>query len=80
MGVCGCGKTAVGTLLAQRLGGSFEDGDDFHSDEAREKMRAGLPLTDEDRRPWYARLRARVEAVRATGEPYVLACSALKRD
>jgi carbohydrate kinase (thermoresistant glucokinase family) len=36
--------------------------------------------TDEDRRPWYARLRARVEAVRATGEPYVLACSALKRD
>lgn len=80
MGVCGCGKTAVGTLLAQRLGGSFEDGDDFHSDEAREKMRSGQPLTDDDRRPWYARLRARVEAVRATGQPYVLACSALKRD
>lgn len=79
MGVCGCGKTAVGRLLAARIGGSFEDADDFHTDAAREKMRSGTPLTDDDRWPWYSRLRARVLEKRAAGRPYVLACSALKR-
>lgn len=79
MGVCGCGKTAVGRLLAARIGASFEDADDFHTDAAREKMRSGLPLTDDDRWPWYARLRARVLEKRAEGRAYILACSALKR-
>ena len=30
MGVSGCGKTLIGQMLAPRLGGLFEDADDFH--------------------------------------------------
>jgi gluconokinase len=79
MGVTGAGKTTVGRLLAERLGGVFLDADDFHPAENVEKMRAGRPLTDDDRWPWLARLNE-VLAVRARrGESVVLACSALKR-
>ena len=41
-------------------------------------MRAGTPLTDDDRRPWLAALRERVERACTSGENVVLACSALK--
>ena len=78
MGVSGCGKTLIGTLLAERLGGVCEDADDFHSVANKDKMRAGIPLTDEDRWPWYASLRARIEEMRGQTPVYVLACSALK--
>ena len=30
MGVCGCGKSLIGSMLAEKLGGVFEDADDFH--------------------------------------------------
>ncbi len=80
MGVSGAGKTEVGRALASLTGGLFEDADDYHSEAAREQMRAGIPLTDEDRWPWLERLRARILAARASGEPapLVLACSALR--
>ncbi|HEY1084552.1 MAG TPA: gluconokinase [Prosthecobacter sp.] len=78
MGVSGCGKTLIGNLLADRLGGICEDADDFHSEANKDKMRAGTPLTDEDRWPWYAALRARIEVMRQQTPLYVLACSALK--
>ncbi len=78
MGVCGCGKSLVGSLLAAKLGGVFEDGDDFHPPSNKAKMSAGTPLTDDDRWPWYAVLRQRIEAMRDTTSIYVLACSALK--
>lgn len=78
MGPCGCGKTVIGQILAQRTGSLFEDADDFHTDAAKEKMRSGTPLTDEDRWPWYAKLRARIVELRNDGKPYILACSALK--
>lgn len=78
MGVSGAGKTEVGREVAQRLEAVFDDADDFHTDEAREKMRSGQGLTDEDRWPWLERLRSRIEAVRAAGRRHVLACSALK--
>lgn len=78
MGVSGCGKTVVGSLLAQHLGGIFEDGDDFHTEAAKEKMRSGTPLTDDDRKPWYATLRRRIEEMRGITPCYILACSALK--
>jgi gluconokinase len=54
MGVAGCGKTTVGTLLAQRLGVPYLEADHFHPDANVAKMRAGTPLTDEDRQPWLA--------------------------
>jgi len=50
-GVSGSGKTTVGSMLAGRLGWRFADADAFHPAANIAKMRAGLPLTDEDRRP-----------------------------
>lgn len=78
MGVSGCGKTLIGTLLAEKLGGVCEDADDFHSEANKDKMRASIPLTDEDRWPWYAALRARIEEMRVQPPIYILSCSALK--
>jgi gluconokinase len=74
MGVAGAGKTTVGRLLAAALGCEFVDADDFHPPENVAKMRAGEPLTDDDRWPWLARLNAAL-CGRADA---VVACSALK--
>lgn len=79
MGVSGCGKTAVGSLLAQRLNARFIDADDLHPPANIEKMRAGTPLDDADRAPWLALLNARLRDTAAAGESVVLACSALKQ-
>jgi gluconokinase len=79
MGVSGCGKTAVGSRLAQRLNARFIDADDLHPPANVEKMRAGIPLGDADRAPWLALLNARLREAVAAGEPVVLACSALKQ-
>lgn len=78
MGVCGCGKTTVGEKLAERLGCGFSDADGFHPVANVEKMRAGIPLTDEDRWPWLRALRAAIEGWQAEGASHVFACSALK--
>ncbi len=79
MGVSGAGKTEVGRVLADLADADFADADDFHSEEARAKMRGGIPLTDEDRWPWLRRLRAHIERQRAQGRRLVLACSALRQ-
>ena len=79
MGVTGCGKTTVGTLLAGQLGAMFLDGDDFHPPENVAKMRSGTPLTDQDRWPWLDRLGAVIEQSVAEHQRVVLACSALRR-
>ena len=78
MGVSGTGKTTVGKLLAEQLGWTFIEADDYHPAANVEKMQGGTPLNDEDRRPWLAALRKRVEAACKSGENAVLACSALK--
>jgi gluconokinase len=80
MGVTGAGKTTVGRLLAKALGWEFADGDDFHPAANVEKMRQGIPLNEDDRRPWLERLRAEISQHDAEGRDLVLACSALKRD
>lgn len=49
MGVSGSGKSTVGELLGRRLGVPFIDGDDLHPAADKEKMRAGIPLEDDDR-------------------------------
>ena len=77
-GVSGCGKTTVGRLLAEALGKEFRDADDFHPESNREKMRAGNPLTDDDRWPWLQRLAEMLADETAAGGGIVLACSALK--
>jgi len=78
-GVSGSGKTTVGALLAGRLGWMFADADDFHPAANVAKMRAGIPLTDEDRWPWLRALAAWMDERIAHGGSAVLACSALKR-
>jgi gluconokinase len=75
-GVSGSGKSTVGTALSQRLRIPFEDGDDLHPQANIDKMSAGVPLDDGDRRPWLLEI-GRWLADRPDGG--VIACSALKR-
>jgi gluconokinase len=79
MGVSGCGKTTIGEMLAKRLKCDFADADSFHSQANKDKMHKGIPLTDEDRWPWLAAIRASIEEKQADGTTHVYACSALKR-
>src|SRR3954447_25551827 len=78
MGVSGSGKTTIGQALARRLSFEFIEGDEFHSRANREKMHAGLPLNDTDRKPWLEALRSRMAAMLARKGNAVLACSALR--
>lgn len=80
MGVCGCGKTTAAVTLKEHLQCPYAEGDDFHLQENRDKMGAGIPLTDDDRRPWLRSLRDWMTAQARAGKPYsVVTCSALKR-
>jgi gluconokinase len=78
MGVSGSGKTTIGKLLAEKLGWTFVEADDFHSPSNIEKMRKGIPLDDADRGPWLDALRKRMDQAKERKENVVLACSALK--
>jgi gluconokinase len=75
MGVSGCGKSRVGALVAEGLGLPLIEGDEFHPEANRARMRSGIPLTDADRAGWLDSLRAQLQA-RPGGA--VLTCSALK--
>ena len=79
MGPMGCGKTAIGRMLAEKLGWPFYDADDFHPEENVEKMRAGIALTDEDRRTWLEALHEKIQGWLERGVDTILACSALKQ-
>ena len=79
MGVSGCGKSTVGALLGERLGVPFVDGDDLHPQANKDKMRAGQPLDDDDRRPWLTAIGQAIREGLAAGTPTIVACSALRR-
>jgi gluconokinase len=79
MGVSGSGKTYLGMAIATALNIPFFDGDDLHSPEARAKMTAGVPLNDDDRAPWLARIGALLTDSAAHPNGVVVACSALRR-
>jgi gluconokinase len=79
MGVSGSGKSTLGSMLAGELSCAFLEGDTFHAPEAVARMRAGIPLTDEDRWPWLERLGQAIDAKVAADGVTVAACSALRR-
>ena len=79
MGVVGAGKTTIGHLLAKQSGWEFADADDFHPPSNVEKIRHGISLNDDDRKPWLDSLRKAIIAWIAEHRNVVLACSALKR-
>ena len=79
MGPMGSGKTTIGKMLAGKLGWPFYDGDSFHPKENVEKMRAGIALTDEDRRLWLEKLRDNIQRWLEQRQDTILACSALKQ-
>ena len=79
MGVAGSGKTTIGQLLAQDLQWAFVDADDLHPAANIEKMKSGHPLDDNDRAPWLAAIRARIDRFLKEGASAVVTCSALKQ-
>lgn len=79
MGVASSGKTSLGERLAEKLGWPFRDADTFHPPANVAKMSAGIPLTDEDRKPWLAAIAAWIDDLRTTGGNGIVTCSALKK-
>ena len=75
MGVSGCGKSSVGEALSRYLAIPYHEGDVLHPPANVEKMRSGVPLTDEDRWPWLDHV---AETLRADA-PVIVGCSALRR-
>ncbi|MHC9045601.1 gluconokinase [Microbacterium saperdae] len=78
MGVSGCGKSTIGEALAQRLCLPFQDADDLHPQTNVDKMSRGIPLDDDDRRPWLLTVGDQLHRQRTSG--LVMACSALRVD
>jgi len=79
MGVSGVGKTTVGRLLADAIGGDYQEGDAFHPPGNVAKMRGGTPLDDADRMPWLRAMAVAIGEWLARERPTVLSCSALKQ-
>lgn len=79
MGVTGSGKSTIAAILARRLGWPLEEGDAVHPQSNITKMKAGSPLTDQDRLPWLERVAEWIDARLDAGENGLITCSALKR-
>ena len=77
MGVSGSGKTTIGKKLAARTNLPFFDADDFHSEANKQKMKAGVPLTDADRAEWLKTI-SELARQQIKKEGAIIACSALK--
>jgi gluconokinase len=76
-GVSGSGKTTIGEALANQLGWTFRDADDFHPEANIAKMKQGIPLNDADRQPWLEKLKNAIGQFLESNTNAILACSAL---
>lgn len=79
MGVSASGKSTVGQQLAQTLGWTFLEGDDFHPPANVDKMSQGEPLNDRDRWPWLDAIRQTMATLQRQDTSAVITCSALKQ-
>lgn len=79
MGVSGSGKSSIAKALADHYGYEYLDGDDFHSQDARDRMASGQPLTDAMRLPWVIRMRDYFRDAAHKQQHSTLAFSGLKR-
>lgn len=77
MGVAGCGKSTVATMLAQRISAKMIEADELHGSANIEKMQRGEALSDDDRWPWLARVGV---AMQVSATPVLVSCSALRRE
>jgi carbohydrate kinase (thermoresistant glucokinase family) len=75
MGVTGSGKSTIANQVASILKLPFIEADEFHPASNIQKMKKGIPLTDEDRLPWLQTLNQKLIECKNGA---VLACSALK--
>lgn len=78
MGPAGAGKSTVGKALARATGWAFADADDLHPSANVEKIQRGIPLDDDDRGPWLARIRDVLVEVSRARQSTIFACSALR--
>ena len=78
MGVTGCGKTTIGSLLSKQTGSYFIEGDNFHSKKNIKKMSSGIPLNDSDRTGWLKSIKNETSK-RLIQNNVIIACSALKQ-
>jgi gluconokinase len=78
MGVCGCGKSTLASLLAKSFNGAFIEGDQLHPKANIEKMSNGQSLNDDDRWPWLKRVGEALWRESEVKGSAFAACSALK--
>lgn len=79
-GPAGCGKSTVAQYLATRYGLDYIEGDEYHPQANIDKMKAGIPLNDEDRWDWLILLRDEALTKLKNGaKGVVVTCSALKK-
>lgn len=79
MGVSGSGKTTVAQGLHEILDWPYQEGDSLHPKANVDKMAAGIPLTDDDRKPWLDLCHKWMEKIYEEHGGGILTCSALKR-
>lgn len=79
MGVSGCGKSRVGKALGCHYNVEFVDADDFHPLENKQRMAAGLALSDAMHEPWIALLQAHLKQSAKAGRNCALSFSGLRR-
>ncbi|GHC03246.1 gluconokinase [Cerasicoccus arenae] len=79
-GVCLTGKTTLAHVIQKQANFRVEviEGDELHTAVAIAKMRAGLPLNEDDREAWRSRIGVRI-AQRPSDRLRVITCSALTR-
>lgn len=75
IGPSASGKSTLARALAAQLHRPFIEGDEFHTPDNLRKLKAGIPLTDEDRWPF---LDALGRAMAQADKPVIVSCSALK--